>query len=136
MLSIRSEWPDYCVISVNKLPVMKYFLFSLVAAAFLLTTAFVKPQLAEVVIKTTFYCDHYASCESKPALEKEIMLTSGVKSVNIDATAMTITVKYNPKRVTPDKIRKVISNAGYDADSVKADPKAYQKLDGCCKKKE
>lgn len=101
----------------------------------LLVFGFAKPQLTEVVIKTTFYCDHYDQCESKPALEKEIMLTRGVKSVTIDAKAMTITVKYHPKRTNPDKIRKVISNAGYDADSVKADPKAVEKLDGCCKKK-
>jgi copper chaperone CopZ len=114
---------------------MKYVLSIACIAVFVLTTAFAKPQLAEVVIKTTFYCDHYAQCESKPALEKEIMLTSGVKSVNIDATAMTITVKYNAKRTNPEKIRKVISNAGYDADSVKANPKAVEKLDGCCKKK-
>lgn len=115
---------------------MRYLFAVIAVALFTLTTAFVmKPKTEEVVIKTTFYCDHYAQCESKPALEKEIMLTSGVKSVNIDATAMTITVKYNPKRTNPDKIRKVISQAGYDADSVKADPKAYEKLDGCCKKK-
>lgn len=101
-----------------------------------ITTGFVKPQLSEVVISTTFYCDHYDQCESKPLLEKEIMLTRGVKSVVIDGKAQTITVKYKPKRVTPDKIRTVISNAGYDADTVKANPKAYEKLDGCCKKKE
>lgn len=115
---------------------MKYFLSLVCVAVFIATTAFVKPQTAEVVIKTTFYCDHYAQCESKPALEKELMLTSGVKSVNIDAAAMTITVKYNPKRTSPEKIRKVISQSGYDADDVKADPKAVEKLDGCCRKKE
>ena len=115
---------------------MKYPVLVVSAFLLLLSCAFVaKPKLAEVVIRTTFYCDHYAQCESKPALEKEIMLTRGVKSVNIDAAAMTITVGYNPKRTNPDKIRKVISNAGYDADSVKANPKAYEKLDGCCKKK-
>lgn len=101
----------------------------------LLVFGFAKPKIAEVVIKTTFYCNHYAQCESKPALEKEIMLTAGVKSVVIDATAMTITVQYKPKQTSPDKIRNVISKAGYDADSVKADPKAVEKLDGCCKKK-
>jgi copper chaperone CopZ len=114
---------------------MKRFIPLLILPLFVLCSAFAKPKLAEVVIKTTFYCDHYDACESKPALEKEIMLTQGVKSVVIDAKAMTITVKYKPKQTNPDKIRKVISNAGYDADSVKADPKAVEKLDGCCKKK-
>lgn len=114
---------------------MKTFIALLALPVLFLVYSFAKPQLAEVVIHTTFYCDHYDQCESKPALEKEIMLTSGVKSVAIDAKAMTITVKYNPKRTNPEKIRKVISKSGYDADSVKADPKAYEKLDGCCRKK-
>jgi copper chaperone CopZ len=115
---------------------MKKTAFVLVVPVLALILGFAKPQLAEVVIKTTFYCDHYDQCESKPALEKEIMLTSGVKSVVIDGKANTITVKYHPKRTNPDKIRNVISKAGYDADSLKADPKAVDKLDGCCKKKE
>lgn len=100
-----------------------------------LVFGFAKPKLAEVVIKTTFYCNHYDQCESKPALEKEIMLTPGVNSVVIDGKANTITVKYRPKQTNPDKIRTVISKSGYDADSVKADPKSVEKLDGCCKKK-
>ena len=29
---------------------------------------------------------------------------------------------------------KIISKLGYDADEVKADKEAYEKLDGCCKK--
>lgn len=115
---------------------MKATLALSVLTLFVITTGFVKPNLAQVVVKTTFYCNHYDECESKPLLEKEIMLTRGVKSVVIDGKTQTITVKYKPKQVTPDKIRTVISNAGYDADTVKANPKAYEKLDGCCKKKE
>lgn len=114
---------------------MKRFAVILAIPFFVLFTAFAKPKLAEVVIHTTFHCDHYDVCESKPALEKEIMLTPGVKAVTIDAKAMTITVKYKPKQTNPDRIRKAISQSGYDADSVKADPKAVEKLDGCCKKK-
>lgn len=68
-------------------------------------------------------------------MEKELTLTSGVKQVNIDSKAMTVTVKYNPKRTSADKIRKVISEAGYDADDVKAEPKGVEKLDECCRKK-
>lgn len=115
---------------------MRYTTILLSLFVLITGSAFMKPQLSEVVIKTMFYCDHYDQCESKPALEKELMLTRGVKSVLIDSKAMTITVKYNPKKVTPEKIRKVISDAGYDADDVKANPKSQEKLDGCCKKKE
>jgi copper chaperone CopZ len=95
------------------------------------------PKAEEVTIKTNTHCDHFEICETgKTKLEKELMLTSGVKAVKIDGSTMTITVKYNPKLTNPDKIRKVISQTGYDADDVKADPKGYEKLDECCKKKE
>jgi periplasmic mercuric ion binding protein len=56
--------------------------------------------------------------------------------VELDDKAMTIKVTYNPKKITPEKIRVAISKLGYDADDVKADPKAYEALDGCCKKSE
>jgi periplasmic mercuric ion binding protein len=115
---------------------MKQIASLLALPVLLLVFGFSKPKTEQVVIKTTFYCDHYATCESKDALEKELMLTTGVKSVVIDAAAMTITVNYKAKQTNPDKIRNVISKAGYDADDVKADPKAVEKLDGCCKKKE
>lgn len=115
---------------------MKHILTLLILPLLLIATGFTKPKSVELTVKTTFYCDHYAQCESKPALEKEIMLTTGVKAVTIDATAMTIKVKYNPNQVTPEKIRTVISKAGYDADEVKADPKGLEKLDGCCRKKD
>lgn len=115
---------------------MKQIVILLVFPLLLIAAGFTKPKSAEITIKTTFYCDHYDKCESKPALEKEIMLTTGVKAVTIDGAAMTIKVKYNPKQITPEKIRTVISKAGYDADDVKADPKGSDKLDGCCKKKD
>ena len=31
-------------------------------------------------------------------------------------------------------IKKEIASMGFDADEIPADPKAYKKLDGCCKK--
>ena len=90
----------------------------------------------EVVIKIASHCDHFEQCETgKSRLEKEFGLTKGIKSAKFDCTAMTVTVKYNPKRCNPDQIRQVISKAGYDADDVKADPKGQAKLDGCCQKK-
>ncbi|MEO5642260.1 MAG: heavy-metal-associated domain-containing protein [Bacteroidia bacterium] len=96
--------------------------------------AFLAP-LQEITIKTASHCDHFDVCETgKQRLEKQLMLTSGIKQVNIDSKTMLISVKYNPKRITPEKIRKVISQAGYDADDVKADPKGVEQLDECCKK--
>jgi hypothetical protein len=49
---------------------------------------------------------------------------------------MALTITFNPSKITSVKIREEISKLGYDADDIKADPAAYQKLDGCCKKSE
>jgi copper chaperone CopZ len=93
--------------------------------------------LEEVIIKIGSHCDHFDQCETgKSRLEKELMLTSGVKAVTIDSKTMMATIKYNPKRTKPEKIRQVISEAGYDADDIKANPKGERKLDDCCQKKE
>jgi hypothetical protein len=51
----------------------------------------------------------------------------------LDDKAMTFTVYYNAKKTTLQTIKEGISKLGYDADEVKADPKAYENLDGCCK---
>jgi periplasmic mercuric ion binding protein len=83
------------------------------------------------------YCDHFNECESgKARLEKELVLSPGIKSVQFDLQAMTISVTYNSKRTNEQKIRELISKMGYDADDVKADPKGREKLDDCCRKKE
>lgn len=39
-------------------------------------------------------------------------------------------------KTNPVEIRKAITLTGFDADDLKADPKAYASLDGCCKRKE
>lgn len=89
-----------------------------------------------IVIKTMIYCDHCKECNSCGGkIEKDLGFNKGIKLVSLDEKAMTITVTYNPKKTTAEDIRKAISNYGYDADEVKADPVAYSKLDECCLKK-
>ena len=44
-----------------------------------------------------------------------------------------VTVGYNPKKISLDEIRKIISETGYDADDLKANPKSVEKLPACCK---
>jgi hypothetical protein len=47
---------------------------------------------------------------------------------------MTITVYYNEKKTNLQTIKTAISKLGFDADDIKADKEAYEKLDGCCKR--
>jgi hypothetical protein len=47
-----------------------------------------------------------------------------------------IRIQYNPDRVTPDDIRVAMNNAGFDADTTKAEPDSYKRLPLLCKRSE
>jgi copper chaperone CopZ len=86
------------------------------------------------IIKTNIFCDHCKECESCGGrIEKGLAFEKGVKKVVIDEKEMTIAITYNPSKTNIENLKKAISKLGYDADDVKADPKAYAKLDECCK---
>ena len=94
-----------------------------------------KDNIKTVVIKTMIYCDHCKQCETcGDKFNKDLYNEDGIKRVDIDSKAMTITVIYDSKKTDIDKIRLFISKLGYDADEIKADPAGVAKLDGCCKK--
>ena len=92
-------------------------------------------QIETVVIKTSIHCDHCKACETcGESFESKIMRIKGLKSYELDEKNETITVIYNTNKTSLSVVRNTISKLGYDADDVKADPEAYKKLDGCCKK--
>ena len=117
---------------------MKSFRSVLVLLTLLVSTAAFsqKQKTTETaVIKTAIYCDHCKVCETcGPKFEKVLLREKGVQMVTLNEKDMTIKVVYNTKKTNIDTIRKAISKLGYDADNVKADPVAYEGLDGCCKK--
>ena len=82
-----------------------------------------------IQIKTSSQCG-----ECKEIIEEALAFEKGVKESELDLETKIVIITYKKAKTTPDKIRKAISKAGYDADDVKADPKAYSKLDACCKK--
>lgn len=57
----------------------------------------------------------------------------GVVSYKYDIKTAKMTIKYNPSVTNPDVLRKAISEIGYNADSVKANPEARAKLPACCR---
>ena len=88
----------------------------------------------KAVIKTVLNCDHCKECETCGLKFKtEMLKIKGVKMYELDDQAMTFTVYYNLKKTSIETIRESISKLGYDADDVKADPEAFENLDGCCK---
>lgn len=89
----------------------------------------------KAVIKTQIYCDHCKQCETcGQNFQNGLLDIKGVKMMELDEKAMTITVYFDSRKTNLPAIREGIANLGYDADEVKANPAAYDKLDGCCKK--
>ena len=89
----------------------------------------------KAIIKTMLYCDHCKACETcGENFERNMLKIRGVKMYELDEKAMTITVYFDPKKTNLDAIKSSIAKLGYDADNIKADTVAYEKLDGCCKK--
>ncbi|TGD59789.1 heavy-metal-associated domain-containing protein [Flavobacterium humi] len=108
---------------------------------FILALIFLVPNPAmaqksnqKAIIKTTLHCDHCKQCETCGLkFNTEMLKIKGVRMYELDDAKMTFTIYFNPKKTNLQEIRIAISKLGYDADEVKADPKAYESLDGCCK---
>jgi len=64
---------------------------------------------------------------------KALKKVDGVNTARVDLKKKTATVTYASTKVTVDKLEKAIADAGYDANSVKRNHEAYEKLDACCK---
>ena len=75
----------------------------------------------------------FAAQAQVKTLEKDLTFEKGVKSVNLDLETKVLNIAYIDSKTDPDKLRKRITMVGYNADSLKRDPKAYAKLDECCK---
>jgi len=89
----------------------------------------VKKGEAEIKIQTSAQCE-----DCKERIEKNMTFEKGVKAVELNLEDKVLTVTYKTNKTTPEKLRKAVSDIGYDADDVAADPKAYSKLPACCQK--
>jgi copper chaperone CopZ len=90
-----------------------------------------KGEWVTLEIKTSAQCE---MCKEK--IETRLMETKGIKSAVLDMSVKVVSVRYNTAKTDPEKIRKVITGLGYDADEMKADESVYKTLPGCCKKPE
>ena len=82
-----------------------------------------------IEIKTSAVC---GMCQN--TIETALLKVSGVKSASLNVPTKVVKVTYKPAKVSADDIKKAITLAGYAADDMPADAKAYQNLHGCCKK--
>jgi copper chaperone CopZ len=89
----------------------------------------------KAVIQTNIYCDHCKECETcGKTFQSGLMKIKGLKMYALDEEKMTITVYYDPRKTNLETIKTAITDLGYDADDLKANPLAYEKLEGCCQK--
>lgn len=88
-------------------------------------------KFAEINIKVSSQCN-----ECKETIEKALAFEKGIKSASVDLETNTVKITYRTAKTSPENIRKAISEAGYDADDIAANPKSYENLSDCCKKPE
>ncbi|MES2556167.1 MAG: heavy-metal-associated domain-containing protein [Bacteroidota bacterium] len=81
-----------------------------------------------IVIHTSAEC---GQCEER--LESGLNFTKGVSFAELNLETQDVTIKYSTKKITPEKLRTIINELGYDADGTKAKPEALEKLPACCK---
>ncbi len=110
-------------------PIKHFLLLPLIVISFNSIAQEKKNKKETITIQTSAECD---MCKER--IEKALAYTKGVKKSNLEVSSKIITVVYNPAKVSPEKIRETISKAGYDADNIPADAKAYESLPECCKK--
>jgi periplasmic mercuric ion binding protein len=83
----------------------------------------------EVKFKTSAKC---GMCKKR--IEGDLGKTKGVKSAELNLDDKTVSIVYNPKKTSSEKLKTAISKIGYDADEVVADKNAHDALPGCCQK--
>jgi len=100
---------------------------SLILMLVITSFAFGQEGKPTAIIRTSSEC---GTC--KKIMEEKLNYVKGVLFSELNVETKELTVKYNAKKISLDEIRTVISNLGYDADDIKANPEAVQKLPKCC----
>ena len=82
-----------------------------------------------VTIQTSAVCE-----KCKARIEKALKVSDGVMEAYLNLNNKKVKVKYDSAKLSPDQIRTIISNTGYDADNVKANTTSFNSLPKCCRK--
>jgi len=69
----------------------------------------------------------------KQTIESNLSSLNGVKSATVDLINYQTVIQYNPNRLNLTDLETAISQIGYQANGVKADSIAYEKLHLCCR---
>ncbi len=113
------------IMYVMKKSVLKYIALCLAVIAFALPA---NAQNKKQEIKFTIY----GNCEMCKERIEEALDAKGIIFAEWDKDTKIATVVYKTSKITEDEIHKLIADAGYSTDKVKANLDAYNKLDKCC----
>ena len=102
----------------------------LIIVLFSILTVNAWAQKETVKILTSAPCVDMLCCKEK--IEEEMQFTRGVTAVDLEIETGILTVSFKTKKTDIDKLRQVISSIGYNADDVKGNQKAHDKLPSCC----
>lgn len=106
----------------------KLFNILLIFISLLAVPLCLQAQTDTIQIVTSAVCN---TC--KRTIESDLSFERGIKKTSLDVETKIVTVIYDPAKTTPDKIRLAITKIGYDADSLKKDPKSFRRLPDCCR---
>lgn len=81
---------------------------------------------------TTTVIKVYGECGSCKHRIENALKVSGVTAVAWNNEAQLLSVQYNDKVITLDKIHSLLAAAGHDTDKIRATDMVYQKLPDCC----
>lgn len=95
----------------------------------LISSAQVKPVINAAIKTPTAQCEN-----CKIRIENYLKGYDGILSVLVNFRKGETRVKYLSERTDIEQIKTAISNAGYDADDVPANPDSYNRLPKSCKK--
>jgi periplasmic mercuric ion binding protein len=109
---------------------IKYFSLVLVLflAVFTAENSIASGKKEKATIKTSAACE---MCKKK--IESGVKKLDGIEKATLALGKNELKVQFQPEKITLEQIKKTIASLGYDADGVKADAEAYQKLPKCCK---
>ena len=105
------------------------FLFSLLA--FVSVNAQIKPVVIQTIKVPQALCQ---LCKDR--IEYQLKRYDGVVEILVNFRKGEARVKFLTDRTDIEQIKTAISNCGYDADDVLANPDAYKRLPKSCKKPE
>ena len=82
-----------------------------------------------VKIQTSAIC---GMCKER--IEHNLAFEKGVKYVDLDKETKVVTIAYKTDKTDKETLKKAVTKIGYDADEMKADQDAHDRLPACCQK--